>query len=343
VWACLKSIGPVFTRELPRTQKALAFYQRYIDRHFFALKFHDHIATVIAANEMCETSGFVFVPAPQLRTMLLSCTVSRLFPPSHNMSDTPWSLQVAWRLIKKLTPWLRTSQEVYFETVEAVLSSGGSMPRNPAMLDIGCGKEFLMDWLRVDLYRKWKESICGRAVIYGIDPHLASLRQNASRINTCAFADHMPFRGETFDLVTANMVVEHIGNPSAVLNEVVRVLRPGGLFLFHTPNLQSPLIGLSHILPYSIKRALVPIIEGGRDSDDVFPTRYRLNKRKAIETEGKRAGFEIQSVNPIFTSPFSQMLGPLVVFELLAIRTFRGPAFANFRPDLICILRKPTS
>ena len=294
-------------------------------------------------NEACEPRRIVFVPASQLVTTLRLYTVNRGSAPSHNMADTPWRLQVAWELMKNLTPWLRTSQEAYFETVEAVLSSGGSMPTNPVMLDIGCGKEFLMDWLRVDLYRRWKESICGKAIIYGIDPHLPGLLQNPSRINACAFADHLPFHDETFDLVTANMVVEHIDNPSAVLNEVFRVLRPGGFFLFHTPNLQSPLIGLSDILPYSIKRALVPMIENGRGSDDVFPTRYRLNTRKAVETEAKWAGFEIQSVNPVFTSPFSQMLGPLVVFELLAIRAFRGPAFADFRPDLICILRKPAA
>lgn len=259
------------------------------------------------------------------------------------MSEAPLGLQIAWKLMKNLTPWLRSSQEAYFETIESVLSSGGETLKKSIMLDIGCGQEFLLEWLRVDLYSRWKESICGKGIIYGIDPHFPSLRRNPSPITACAFADHLPFRGETFDLVTANMVVEHIDSPSVVLNEVLRVLRPGGLFLFHTPNLQSPLIRLSHVFPYSIKRALVPLIEGGRGSDDVFPTRYRLNTQKAIETEAKRAGFEIQSVNPVFTSPFFQMLGPLVVFELLTILMFRGQRFANFRPDLISILRKPAA
>jgi hypothetical protein len=66
VWAYLKGIDPLFTRELPRTQKALAFYIRYIERYLFTLKRQDKIATVITANDAGEANGVVFVPASLL-------------------------------------------------------------------------------------------------------------------------------------------------------------------------------------------------------------------------------------------------------------------------------------
>jgi hypothetical protein len=71
VWAYLKAINSVFTRELPRTQKAIAFYTRYIERYLASqrgtlrtLK----IAAVITADAEGNASGIVFVPASLLGT-----------------------------------------------------------------------------------------------------------------------------------------------------------------------------------------------------------------------------------------------------------------------------------
>ena len=71
VWAYLLGIDPVFTRELPRTQRAIAFYTRSIERYLASqrgtlrtLK----IATVITADESGNASGIVFVPASLLGT-----------------------------------------------------------------------------------------------------------------------------------------------------------------------------------------------------------------------------------------------------------------------------------
>lgn len=43
-----------------------------------------------------------------------------------------------------------------------------------------------------------------------------------------------------FDAVVMNDVIEHMTNPLAEIREVHRVLRPGGLFILHTPNEASP-------------------------------------------------------------------------------------------------------
>jgi len=68
VWAYLRGIDAVFTRELPRTQQAIAFYTRYIERFFASQKRVLRVAAVITADESGNASGIVFVPASLLGT-----------------------------------------------------------------------------------------------------------------------------------------------------------------------------------------------------------------------------------------------------------------------------------
>jgi 2-polyprenyl-3-methyl-5-hydroxy-6-metoxy-1,4-benzoquinol methylase len=51
-----------------------------------------------------------------------------------------------------------------------------------------------------------------------------------------ASAEALPFAGESFDLVTLDSVVEHVQDPRRVVEEVSRVLRPGGTAYLVTPN-----------------------------------------------------------------------------------------------------------
>ena len=47
----------------------------------------------------------------------------------------------------------------------------------------------------------------------------------------------LPFPAATFDLVISRSVVEHLADPAEVMREIARVLKPGGRFIFTTPNL----------------------------------------------------------------------------------------------------------
>lgn len=48
-------------------------------------------------------------------------------------------------------------------------------------------------------------------------------------------AEAIPFADRSFDVVICSELLEHADNPSAVIREVHRVLRPGGLFLGDVP------------------------------------------------------------------------------------------------------------
>jgi len=74
----------------------------------------------------------------------------------------------------------------------------------------------------------------------GIDSSVVGVRKHRSLVNRAvAGVARVPFKSNTFKLAPANMVVEHLPDPSAALAEVHRILEPGGVFVFHTPNVRN--------------------------------------------------------------------------------------------------------
>ena len=49
-------------------------------------------------------------------------------------------------------------------------------------------------------------------------------------------AEKLPFADASFDLVTCQTLLIHVADPGAVINEMIRVARPGGLILAAEPN-----------------------------------------------------------------------------------------------------------
>jgi len=99
------------------------------------------------------------------------------------------------------------------------------------ILDIGCGPG---NFLHCQL--NWYNG----SNITGLDISEELLNYAKSYYSTCKFirgsAEVLPFRRESFDIVSALQVIEHLYNPSAFLEEVYRILKPRGLFLLATPN-----------------------------------------------------------------------------------------------------------
>lgn len=48
--------------------------------------------------------------------------------------------------------------------------------------------------------------------------------------------EQLPFDQDTFDIVISNHVVEHVGDQQLHINEILRVLKPGGIIYLATPN-----------------------------------------------------------------------------------------------------------
>lgn len=60
-------------------------------------------------------------------------------------------------------------------------------------------------------------------------------RRNRKGLFAIADAAHLPFKAGTFDLIMATDVIEHLDNDRAALEELARLLKPGGRFILTVP------------------------------------------------------------------------------------------------------------
>jgi len=239
---------------------------------------------------------------------------------------------LAGLLQRKITPGLPYSQTVFEQRL------GPYVQRANWWLDLGCGHRLLPEWRG----EAEAELVRTAPFVVGLDADYPALRQHRSIHNLCAGdITRLPFRNESFDLVTANMVVEHLADPAGQFAEVARVLKPGGIFLFHTPNVQSYVIALARLLPDGMKRVLAKIMEG-RESADVYPTFYRANRASEIGPVAQRGGLVVSGIEFVASTPAFNLFAPLLIPELLWIRMLqRRSSLAKYRHTLICALRRP--
>ncbi len=236
-----------------------------------------------------------------------------------------------WSLERLTVPGLRSSQYAYYETIRSHLNGQRSW------LDLGCGRRMFPKWMRSEE----EELVSQPQLMVGLDYDLPSLKDNAViRHRAVADARYAPVRSGVFDVVTANMVVEHLSNPPGVLAEIRRMLKPGGLFVFHTPNYRNYMIFLASLVPNTIKRKIVRLLDERREAD-VFPALYRMNTPAAIRHLAQQTGFRLIELRLENTSAVTGTLGPFALFELLIIKLLSQERFQSYRPDIVAVLESP--
>ncbi len=173
-------------------------------------------------------------------------------------------------------------------------------------------------------------------MLVGVDVDKALWEHPLIRDRVVGLGGQLPFRDGAFDLVTANMVTEHVPAPDEFLADIRRVLAPGGKFVFHTPNARYPLVWIARLFPYPIRRRLVFWIEG-RAEDDVFPTFYRMNSLSAIRRHSERAGFDVFRLETVNSSGTFGRWGPAGWAEVVLMKLLSS---IGVRPIVLCVLRK---
>jgi SAM-dependent methyltransferase len=106
---------------------------------------------------------------------------------------------------------------------------------NDKVLEIGCGIGSVVFELGKQGYDITGIDISGEAIAYGLKKY------GDIRLEVQA-AEVLPYEDESFDVVLSFDLFEHIARIDTHVNEVWRVLRRGGYYLFQTPNKYSNII-----------------------------------------------------------------------------------------------------
>ena len=153
-------------------------------------------------------------------------------------------------------------------------------------------------------------------------------------------AGHIPYPDAAFDVAFADNVMEHLTDPTAVLGEVCRVLRPGGVFLFKTPNKTHYMPLIARMTPHRFHRFVNRL--RGRAEEDTFPTLYRANTAADVRKLAASAGLAVDRLERIEGRPeYLRITWPTYLLGAAYERVVNTFDFlAIFRILLIAQLRK---
>jgi len=151
----------------------------------------------------------------------------------------------------------------------------------------------------------------------------------------------IPYDDDTFDVIFADNVMEHIADPAAIYGEVWRTLKPGGIFLFKTPNKTHYMPTIARITPHSFHEFVNNL--RGRKEIDTFPTLYRTNTASSIQYWAQRTGFVDCRVRRIEGRPeYLRINSLLYAFGILYERIVNCARLLEpFRILIIAEMKKP--
>lgn len=174
------------------------------------------------------------------------------------------------------------------------------------LLDVGCGNGLFTQWLR----RKAVE-------VTGVDHNPRNCQRAAREYPDITFAasaaEALPFPDDWFDCVVCSDTIEHTDDDQASVNELVRVLKPGGTLILTMP--QGGLCGwldgenLVNGLFELVRRLKIPKRGGGyRLEKFVFRPHRHYSPAKVRRLLGDRVEWERLYQGGCFLYPFLYLI-----------------------------------
>ncbi len=132
-----------------------------------------------------------------------------------------------WRAVTRGTPgrcsvW-RFNWLIHHQVIAALIRVRPHA--HGVLLDVGCGERPFARWFR------------GHVTAYLGTDLAASPYLGAARPEVFARAERLPFRAGSIDTVLGLSMLDHVPEPSRLLEEARRVLRPGGILLLEFPQM----------------------------------------------------------------------------------------------------------
>ncbi len=184
--------------------------------------------------------------------------------------------------------WWYVGRRLILESfLERIVQSSKFKVQTPKILDVGCGTGGNL------------EMLAKFGAAEGVDVSDDALEFCKSKGLTAhkGLAEKLPFADESFDVVTALDVVEHLDDDIAGLKEMRRVLKTGGTTLIFVP---------AFMWLWGVQ-------------DDVSNHRIRYTKRQITERLQK-SGFEIERATYANISFFAPILAGRTLMKLTGIK-----------------------
>jgi SAM-dependent methyltransferase len=125
------------------------------------------------------------------------------------------------------TASLPKTNDVVFELVRGRGVIGKSI------LEVGAGHGYLTQQLGLHIETQGGEP---RQILQACDLFPEYFEYDGIECKKLNFMDELPFEPMSFDTIYAVEVIEHLENP-ALIREAYRILKPGGIFIYTTPNI----------------------------------------------------------------------------------------------------------
>ena len=210
---------------------------------------------------------------------------------------------------------------------ERILSK---MSTSSVVLDLGAGAGILPQMN----FKGCAARICG----IDLDPRVIDNPMlDEGRV---ADAGRIPYGDGMFDLVLADNVLEHLEQPLDVFREIARVLKPGGYFLFKTPNRRHYVPTIARMMPHGFHQRFNRM--RGREVEDTFPTVYQANTKRDVAKLALGTAMVVESIDHIEGRPeYLRIAWPAYMLGLFYERFVNAnEALAGLRVILVGTLVK---
>ena len=140
--------------------------------------------------------------------------------------------------------------------------------------------------------------------VVGLDPDEGIMANVELDRAVVGIVEDIPFADGGFDAAVSSFALEHIDNAGAAAREIYRILKPGGVFVFRTPNLWHYATLAARITPQWFHNGVANWARGlDRTAPEPYHTRYRCNTVRRIKSRFGNAGFSVACLKRIEPEP----------------------------------------